>query len=310
MQILYLFEKIRVPVLNEFMLLITELGDETAFLVISMIVFWCVDKKRGYFVMTVGFLGTMLNQFLKLTFRVPRPWVKDPSFTILEQAREAATGFSFPSGHATSAVGTFGSVALTADRRWVRNLCIAICILVPVSRMYVGVHTFWDVIVGAVLALCLVKILSPLCWKTSDRAFKDILSLLLGLAVTLLLYTKFFPFSIAQDQLHNLESGAKNAYTMVGAISGLMVVYPLERKYVNFETKAIWWAQILKVVLGLGLVLVVKEGLRAPLEMLFSGHMVARAIRYHAIVLVAGLIWPMTFKWFSKLGAKNELRGN
>ena len=39
MQFLYLLEKIRIPGLNELMLLITRLGEETAFLVVAMIVF-------------------------------------------------------------------------------------------------------------------------------------------------------------------------------------------------------------------------------------------------------------------------------
>ena len=92
MELLYLLEKLRLPGLNEFMLLITRLGEETAFLAIALVVFWCVDKRRGYFLMAVGFAGTIINQFLKLCFRVPRPWVLDEGFTILEQAREAATG--------------------------------------------------------------------------------------------------------------------------------------------------------------------------------------------------------------------------
>ena len=40
MELLYFLEKIRVPGLNEFMLLITQLGEETAFLVIALVVFW------------------------------------------------------------------------------------------------------------------------------------------------------------------------------------------------------------------------------------------------------------------------------
>ena len=58
MEFLYLLEKIRVPILDELMLAVTTLGEETAFLVIALIVFWCVDKKRGYLVMSVGFAGT------------------------------------------------------------------------------------------------------------------------------------------------------------------------------------------------------------------------------------------------------------
>ena len=30
---------------------------------VSFLVFWCVDKHEGYYLLTVGFLGTVLNQF-------------------------------------------------------------------------------------------------------------------------------------------------------------------------------------------------------------------------------------------------------
>jgi len=304
MGFLYFLEELRMPVLNEMMLLITKLGEETAFLVAAMIVFWCVDKKKGYYVMAVGFLGTMLNQFLKLTFQEPRPWIKDPSFTILEQAREAAAGFSFPSGHSTSAVGTFGALAAISEKKWIDYICVSICVLVPFSRMYIGVHTPMDVIAGAALAAVLVWMLRPMCYLKTDRPMRDIQGLMLGLAVTLLLFTMYYPFEMDPDQLHNLESGNKNAYTMLGAIAGVMIMYPLETKYVKFETKAVWWAQILKVIGGLLVVLAVKEGLRSPLEALFHGHMLARAVRYGLIVIAAGAVWPVTFRWFSKLGAK------
>ena len=119
----YLLERIRMPVLNALMLLITKFGEETAFLVAALIIFWCVDKRKGYYVMAVGFIGTMANQMLKLICRVPRPWVLDENFTILEQAREAAAGYSFPSGHSQSAVGTFGAIANTSRNKWVKRIC-------------------------------------------------------------------------------------------------------------------------------------------------------------------------------------------
>ena len=120
MGLLYLLEKIRCPGLNEFMLGITYLGDEIAFLVVALVLFWCVDKRHGYYILAVGFIGTLMNQFLKLLFRVPRPWVRDPNFTILEQAREAASGYSFPSGHTQSSVGTFGGIAHISRNKVIR----------------------------------------------------------------------------------------------------------------------------------------------------------------------------------------------
>ena len=75
MQFLYWLEEIRNPVLDGFFSLITHLGSETLFIAIAIVVFWCVGKKQGYYLMTVGFFGTLVNQFLKLMFRIPRPWV-------------------------------------------------------------------------------------------------------------------------------------------------------------------------------------------------------------------------------------------
>ena len=96
MEFLYLLEKVRMPGLNELMLAVTTLGEETAFLVIGLIVFWCVDKRKGYYVMAVGFAGTMMSQIMKLSCRIPRPWVLDPQFSILEQAREQLPATAFP----------------------------------------------------------------------------------------------------------------------------------------------------------------------------------------------------------------------
>lgn len=302
MEFLYLLENLRTPLLDECMLLITRLGEETAFLVAALIVFWCVDKQKGYYLMTVGFLGTMLNQFFKLFCRVPRPWVLDPEFTIVEQAREAATGYSFPSGHSQNAVGTFGALAVGTKNRRLRVLWILIAVLVPFSRMYLGVHTPGDVLTGSLMALALVVALRPMITMGKERGMKDILLLMLLLSVGLLLYVHLWPFPADMDA-HNLESGMKNAYTMIGCITGVCIVYVAEKQHIKFETKAIWWAQLLKILIGLGTVLAIKEGLRAPLEMILSVYP-ARAVRYFLIVLWAGIGWPSCFRIFTRLGVK------
>ena len=305
MEFLYMLEGIRMPILNEFMLLITRLGEETAFLVMALIVFWCVDKRRGYLLMSVGFLGTMANQFMKLWFRIPRPWVLDENFTILEQAREAAAGYSFPSGHTTSAVGTFGSIAATSRRKGTVALCVVLAVLVGFSRMYIGVHTPADVAVGAMSSLILIFALRKAV--LSNRGMRVIIGIMLAMALGLLAFVTQYPFPADVDA-HNLQSGVKNAYTMVGCMAGVAVVYHVEKKYINFTTLAVWWAQILKVVLGLALVLAVKEGLRTPLEALFGNPYPARMVRYFLIVVAAGVIWPMSFRFFYRMGRHVEVK--
>ena len=303
MEFLYLLEKIRVPRLNELMLAVTELGGEMPFLIIALVVFWCVDKRRGYYVLSVGFLGTLTNQFMKLWFRVPRPWVLDPNFTILEQAREAAAGYGFPSGHTQNAVGTFGALAITTKTRWIKVLSVALAVLVPFSRMYVGVHSPADVLVAAAMAVAFLMLLRPFIFRKDEGNVLRLLTVLTLLSAAFLCFVEFWNFPADIDH-HNLQSGIKNAYTLIGSLVGLVIVYFVDNKYIRFETSAIWWVQILKVVLGFLAVLAVKSGLKTPIEMICGGHMIARAIRYFLIVIMAGIIWPLTFQWLSKLGRK------
>ena len=303
MEFLYFLEKLRVPVVNEFMLGVTYLGDEIAFLVVALIMIWCADKRTGYYVLSVGFLGTIANQFMKLWFRIPRPWVLDENFTILEQSREGASGYSFPSGHTQSSVGTFGAIAYTTKHKLLRLLCIAAVILVPFSRMYLGVHTPLDVSVAAAMAAVLIFALKPIILNAKKTwVFPVFLGIMVAVSVAFLCFVEFYPFPADIDQ-HNMESGLKNAYTLLGSILGMVTVYIVDEKWLKFPTKAIWWAQIIKVAVGLAIVLAVKSGMKSLLESVF-GVLAGRAVRYYLIVIVAGVLWPMTFKWFSKLGVK------
>lgn len=310
MQLLYLLEKIRIPVLDELMLVVTRLGEETAFLAIALIVFWCVDKYHGYYLMGVGLLGNLANQFLKILCRVPRPWVRDPNFHALEEAIPEASGYSFPSGHSQTAVGTFGCIAVTQKNKIIRAVCIAFMVLVPFSRMYVGVHTPADVLVGSAMALVMVFALKPLMLGDRKKNIPIVFSVLLALSVVYLIYVEVFAprsfLAVVTEDSQNLDSAIKNGYTFLGCFAALPIVYFADEKKLHFKTDAVWWAQILKVVLGLAAVLVVKEGMRAPLEAVFGGHMISRAVRYFLIVVVAGCVWPLSFKWFEKLGRKPE----
>ena len=87
MEFLYFLEGLRNPLCDTLFSLITHLGEETVFIVIGILFFWCIDKWEGYYLLTTGLMGTVINQFLKLWFRIPRPWVRDPDFTIVESAR-------------------------------------------------------------------------------------------------------------------------------------------------------------------------------------------------------------------------------
>ncbi len=300
MGFLYFLEGLRNPVLDAFFSLITHLGEETAFMVIALIFFWCVDKYKGYFLLFTGFCGTVFNQFLKMLCRIDRPWVLDPEFTIVESARAEATGYSFPSGHTQSAVGVFGGIARFSKRWTVRIIGIAICLLVALSRMYLGVHTPKDVLVSLLIGTVLVLLLYPFIEKSRNdpKIMYIIISITFALTLGNLLYVKLASFPSDVDSA-NLASAIENAWKMIGAVAGIGIMYPVERKCVRFETRAVWWAQMIKVAGGLALVVAVKSLLKSPLNSLLGAEL-GGGVRYLLMVVVAGILWPMIFKFFPK----------
>ncbi len=296
-------EKLRFPLLDKLMQVITYFGEETVFMLVAISVLWCVNKRIGYYLLSIGFSGTVVNQFLKLWFRIPRPWVKDPSFTIVESARSGATGYSFPSGHTQNAVGTFGGIARASKNRALRVVCIVLLLLVSFSRMYLGCHTLTDVAVSFGIALALVLVLYPLFESLDEHPNRmyPLLAVFLAMSVGYLLFLKLYTFPVDLDS-ENYREGLKNAYSLLGALLGLLIVYPIERRYIRYETKAVWWAQILKVVLGLIGILIIRSGLKVLFAALFGAALFPNLLRYLAVVLFAGLLWPRTFRYFAKLG--------
>lgn len=307
MDILYALEKIRTPFWNGVMSAVTQLGGEVIFIVAAVVVFWCVSKWEGYYLMTIAFCGTVLNQFLKLICRVPRPWVRDPNFTIVESARTEATGYSFPSGHTQNAIGLFGGMARWGGRRWVRLGLTALALVIAFSRMYLGVHTPADVGVSLVLAAVLVLGLYPLMRRAQEkpRYMGYVLAAMLVVSGAFVVFVETCGFPADMDA-ENLASGIGNAWKMLGAVAGMTLAWLLDRRYIHFETQAVWWVQVIKVAVGMALLLAIKSGLKAPLLALLGHEGLAGGVRYFLLVLVAGAVWPLAFRPMSKWGKRKK----
>lgn len=307
MQLLYFLEKVRTPFLDRIMSFITRFGEEYVFLAVALIVFWCVDKIEGYYIMCSGFLSTVLGQFLKITCRIPRPFVRDPKFTIVESARSAATGYSFPSGHTLSSVSTFGCIARSKCHRYLRYVLIALMVLVPFSRMYLGVHTPWDVLAGVVISLAFVFLLYPLFEKSREnsKVLQRVVFAMLIVVLAVAAYVSFYPFPKDTDSVL-LVSAAENTYKLLGANFGLLLAVYLDRRYLNFSTEAPLLGQILKVTLGILLTLSLQSGLKPVFSCIIRWQWLSDIIRYFLIVLFAGYIWPLTFRFFKGIGLKKK----
>lgn len=305
MQLLYILEQLRTPAVTKALSALTYFGGVYGFMVLSIIVFWCIDKRCGYFMLSLGFLGTVINQFLKILFRIPRPWVLDPSFEPVESAVADAGGFSFPSGHTQNVFATFGGVFAWTKKVWLKIVCAVLIVLVAFSRMYLGVHTPLDVGVSVVIGVVLLLVLYPVFrdLEAHPNRFYGFLAVLAVLLAAFLLYSYLWPFPdwmYAEEHVVNLIEARHNASILTGALAALTIAYTLDLRRTRFDTKAIWWAQILKVVIGLVVTLALIEGTKAVL----GRSDLVTGLRYFLGVLFAAGIWPMTFGWFSRLGQK------
>ena len=306
MQFLYFLEGIRNPVLDAFFSLVTYLGDETLFIVIAITVFWCVNKRTGYYLLTVGFFGTLLNQFLKLVCRVPRARVRDPDFTIVESAREAASGYSFPSGHTQIITSSMGCLARVSKMTATRVVCVLLIALTAFSRMYLGVHTPADVGTSLLIGTALVFGFYPLFERCREKPelMYAIVGVLTACSAAYVLFVEQCPWP-ADIDAHNLESGLKNGYTLLGCGLAMLLSCYVEQRYIKFDEKATWQGQALKLILGFAIVLGLKAGLKPVLESLLPV-LPARAVRYFLIVVFAACVWPLAFPYLSKFGKKRN----
>ena len=129
------------------MRLFTFLGTKEFFIFVLPVIYWCIDARLGIRVAFILLIGTVFNEMLKLAFQGPRPyWI---SADIL--ALSAESTFGIPSGHAQTAAGLWGMIALALRRRWAATAAIAVIVLIGVSRLYLGVHFPQDVLAGWVL---------------------------------------------------------------------------------------------------------------------------------------------------------------
>jgi undecaprenyl-diphosphatase len=121
-------------------------------LAVAVLAFYLANWRLSAVVLIVSTAGgVVLTTVLKAVFRRARPEVLDSGYT--------ASFYSFPSGHATVAVGFYGALTLMlafhlrGAARWaVVVLGTSLVFLIGLSRLYLGVHYPTDVLAGYLAA--------------------------------------------------------------------------------------------------------------------------------------------------------------
>ncbi len=167
LDILLFFQRIANPVLDVLMNAVSMTGEIIIPLFIILFIYWCMDKKRGFAVTLSMLTALITTQIVKAIVRYPRPFMVYPEL-ISGGRLETATGYSFPSGHSTGASSFYGSLAVVF-RSWVlRAIAVILIIMVPVSRMYLGVHWPMDVLAGTIIGLFSAFFLAPMFLRMQE----------------------------------------------------------------------------------------------------------------------------------------------
>ena len=303
MRILYALESLRTPFLDKVFGEISYLGEETVFMVIAIVVYWCINKRTALKLAFIFFFSGLAAQGLKVTFRIERPWIIDPAFKPVESAIGAATGYSFPSGHTQAATALYGTLAILLKKWWQKLICAVILLAVMFSRLYLGVHTLLDVLVAFGVTMLIAAIFIPLFDRFYEKPF-------FGLPITLIMVVLSIGVMAYAVILMNNNvityANARDCCKTAGAGVAFAFGYYIERRYVNFDVRAknVGW-QILKFVCGVAPALGAYAGLKA----LFSAVMVTTAqqifgdfTRYFILVFWIMAGFPAIIKAVQKRG--------
>lgn len=158
MEVIHVLQSVASPALDRFMLLVTQLGSQQAYIVLLLIAYIGVDARSGRGLAIAFLTGFYLNEQLKAAFHTQRPFQLEPGVVRSQAALATAQGSGFPSGHAQGATMFWGLAAFYARRRWFAGLAVAIIVLVSLSRLYLGVHLPIDIVGGIAVGSVVVAL--------------------------------------------------------------------------------------------------------------------------------------------------------
>lgn len=300
MEFLQFLSGIRTPAGDILFQGITYLAQE--FFVVGIIcwLFWCADKKLAYSLGFAYFTSGLFVQGLKITFRIPRPWILDPEFTPVASAVPGATGYSFPSGHTQSITSLFGTLALYWKKVWAKFLSFILIFAVMFSRMYLGCHTPKDVGVSfAVTIVCVLINYYFFYGKQSEtkKGDTDILSGHEGTVAFIMTAACLFltVYALVMERRGVIELVyAQDCLKASGAGMAFALGFYVEKRHICFTLPCTVKEKITRMLIGLIVALLLLEGIKP----LIGTSLPASWFRYFIAVFWVVILYPILFTRF------------
>ncbi len=244
--------------LTGFMSKMSFIGEMNTVLIFTALIYWCVSKSFGTYLL-MGWSGNrVVNGLLKVTACVYRPWIRDPRVIPESEALATATGYSFPSGHSTNAASLYGGGVIRKELSKALRITLGIIVvLIAFSRNFLGVHTPQDILVGVAAGLLVMWLTAKLMAWVQKHPEKDIPVMFIGIAISVVvaLFAAFKSYPVDYDEAGNLlVDGAKMAmdtYKGVGWCIGCLTGWVLEKRYIDFSTDVPMMTRITRLTIGL-----------------------------------------------------------
>jgi len=257
----------------------TLMGEEVFFTLLIFSVYWCLDQHTGVRLAILFLLSGYINTVAKVLAGEPRPFQYNARVRKLFEAG----GGGLPSGHTQNTVVIWGELAFRFRKVWLWVIALFLMILVPISRVYLGLHFPTDLAGGYLLGfsiLLLYRWLEPGVERwLRNRGLTCQLSVALALPALMIL---LFP--------GHEKNGVIAAATLMGMGAGFVV----EQHFVNFQSGGIRWKRVARFLLGTAVAFTLWQGLRFTFFGL-EPESFYRSLRYGLVGLWGALGAPWVF---------------
>ena len=287
-------------------------GEVLPALLVLSVLYWCIDKRLGQYLLMGWGYNRLANGFAKITVCAYRPWIRDARVQPLPSVISAATGYSFPSGHTCNATSIYGGLALRRElSKPLRIGLVLIVVLIGFSRNWVGVPTPQDVLVSLVVGVVLMLAAQRTMQMIDEHPERDVIVTCLAAAggIALMLYATYKTYPMDYDAAGNLVVDpmkmAVDSFKNAGWTAGIFVGWLAERRLVNFSSEGTLEQRLCRGVWGvLGLLVVYNPVTNVVRAIIPSGAGASVACFLQAVYIVYAV--PALITYFETKKAKQE----
>ncbi len=235
--LLLFLQSFSTPALDRVFLFISALTSETVFFIVLGWLYWCRDKNSAYGAGLIMISSFTVNTAFKNIFKIPRPF----AYSAVRQIdTHTGYGFSFPSGHSQLSATFSGICSVMLRKKWVYVCGAVFTLLTGFSRMYLGVHTLYDVTAGFAIGAILT---GAGYFLLKNLKYKYIVSVIL-IVLNIILVT---------------VTGDTDLYKMSGFTVGFAAGHIIDELFISFDESGSTVEKIIRFLIGFAMTMLVKS---------------------------------------------------